>query len=166
MRPLLPVFVFALLLSVCAGRPEGLKGTTVIVVRHAEKVDNSADPDLNEVGRKRALSLARLLSEADIAALFSSQYKRTQRTLAPLASALDLEILTVDASMTKKLVRRIREEFPGKTVVVASHSDKVTEIIETLGGPSVGYLDESEYDSLFIATLLDDSIARVVQLKY
>lgn len=166
MRHLLPVFILALLFSVCAGQPEGLKGTTVVIVRHAEKVDNSADPDLNEVGRKRALTLARLLSEADIAALFSSQYKRTQQTLAPLASELDLEILTVDASMTGELVRRIREEFQGRTVVVASHSDKVTEIIETLGGPSVGYLDESQYDGLFIATLLDDSSASLVQLKY
>jgi len=166
MRYLFRLFILALLLSVCSGQPEGLKGTTVVVVRHAEKVDNSADPDLSEVGRKRALRLAQLLCEANIAALFSSQYKRTHQTLEPLARELDLEIIAVDASMTSELVRRIREEFPGTAVAVASHSDKVTEIIETLGGPSVGYLDESEYDSLFIATLLDDSIASVVQLKY
>jgi len=143
-----------------------VKGTTVVVLRHAEKADNSADPDLSEVGRKRALRLSQLLSEANVAALFSSQYRRTHQTLEPLARKLDLEILTVDASMTNQLVRRIREEFPGRTVVVASHSDKVTEIIETLGGPSVGYLDESEYDRLFLVTLLDDSSASVIQLKY
>jgi len=46
--------------------------------------------------------------------------------------------------MTDELVRSILSDWAGKTVVVASHSDKVTEIIEALGGRPVGYLDHSE----------------------
>jgi broad specificity phosphatase PhoE len=150
----------------CLAQSANPTGTTVIVVRHAEKVDSSEDPDLSDIGEKRALQLSRLLNNANVAALFSTQYKRTQQTLQPLARKLDLKILMTDASMTDELIEKILTDFPGKTVVVASHSDKVTEIIEGLGGRSVGYLDESEYDSLFVVTLLNDSTARVLHLKY
>jgi 2,3-bisphosphoglycerate-dependent phosphoglycerate mutase len=166
MRHLLPAIILVFLQSLCLGQLGELKGTTVIVVRHAEKMDSSDDPDLSDTGKKRAVLLSRLLGEADVAALFSSQYKRTQQTLLPLARKLNLEIITVNASMTDELVRKMLTEFPGKTIVVASHSDKVTEIIEALGGRSVGFLDEFEYDSLFVVTLLDNSVAGVLHLKY
>ena len=166
MLAMIPVLILLLLQSLCLGQSEALKGTTVIVVRHAEKADSSEDPNLSEAGKKRAERLALTLAAAKVAALFSSQYKRTQQTLHPLAKRLGLEISTVNASMTQELVRRMLSEFPGQTIVVASHSDKVTEIIEALGGQSVGYLGESEYDSLFVATLLDNSTADVLQLKY
>ncbi len=163
---LLLALYLTMLHPLCLGQTADLAGTTVIVVRHAEKIDNSADPDLSEAGKARAVLLSRLLGETEVSALFSSQYKRTQQTLLPLARKLNLEIRTVDASMTGDLVRRISTHFPGKTVVVASHSDRVTEIIEALGGRSVGFLDESAYDNLFVVTLLDNSTANVLRLKY
>ena len=163
---LLLALSLAFLQPLCLGQPADLTGTTVIVVRHAEKIDNSEDPDLNETGKKRAERLSGLLGDSEVAALFSSQYKRTQQTLTPLARKLGLEIQTVDASTTGELVRQISSRFPGKTVVVASHSDRVTEIIEALGGRSVGFLAESEYDNLFVVTLLDNSTADVLRLKY
>jgi broad specificity phosphatase PhoE len=98
--------------------------------------------------------------------LFATQFKRTQQTLEPLAKKLELEILRVDASLTDELIQQISTRFPGKTVVVASHSDRVTEIIEGLGGPSVGFLAESDYDNLFVVTLLGNSTADVFRLKY
>ena len=153
-------------LPLCLGQPAELTGTTVIIVRHAEKVDSSADPDLNETGKRRAESLSLILGETGVSALFSSQYKRTQQTLEPLAKKLKLEIQEVDASLTGELVRQISTRFPGKTVVVASHSDRVTEIIEALGGRSVGFLAESDYDNLFVVTLLGNSTADVLRLKY
>jgi broad specificity phosphatase PhoE len=159
---LLPIF----LASLCLGQPVDLAGTTVIVVRHAEKVDSSHDPDLNEAGRNRAIRLSELLKGADVAALYSSQFKRTKQTLAPLAERFQLEIQAVEAAQSGDLARRITTGYPGKTVVVASHSDRVTEIIEALGGPSVGFLEETDYDNVFVVTLLDNSTADVLRLKY
>jgi broad specificity phosphatase PhoE len=165
-KQLVSMLLFVSLLPNGFSQNQEVKGTTVIVVRHAEKVDDSVDPDLSERGRERAVRLAQMLAEADVAALFSSQYKRTRQTLLPLAEMFKLKIFTVHASKTEELVERMLSECPGKTIVVASHSDKVTSIIEALGGSSVGYLDEAEYDSLFVATLLDDSKADVLQLKF
>lgn len=162
------LFTFSLLaLSLFGlGQNPDLRGTTVIVVRHAEKVDSSEDPDLSRTGRERATHLAWLLGESDVSGLFSSQFRRTRQTLAPLAQMLNLPVRTVDASKTGELVEAIIAEFAGKTVIVASHSDRVTEIIEALGGPSVGFLGESEYDNLFVVTLLGDSKSDVLRLKY
>jgi phosphohistidine phosphatase SixA len=166
MRNLLIALCLIGLSPVRLAQASDLAGTTVIVVRHAEKIDNSADPDLSETGKERAVLLSRLLGETEISALFSSQYERTRQTLMPLSTKLNLKVQPVDAALTADLVRRISTDFPGKTVVVASHSDRVTEIIEALGGRSVGYLAESEYDNLFVVTLLDDSTADVLRLKY
>ena len=56
--------------------------------------------------------------------------------------------------------------YTGKNVVVASHSDRVTEIIQALGGKGVGYLPHAQYDNLFIVTIISDSTAKVVRIKY
>jgi len=141
-------------------------GTTIILVRHAEKIDQGEDPDLSPAGRERAHKLSGMLSEAGIQALFATQFKRTQQTLMPLAEATHLEIQVRSAYRTDELVRTILESYPGQTVAVASHSDRVTEIIEALGGRPVGILPEQEYDNLFIVTVLGDSRAAVVRLKF
>ena len=38
-------------------------GTTVFIVRHAEKIDESTDPNLSPEGRKRAEKLAQILGQ-------------------------------------------------------------------------------------------------------
>jgi broad specificity phosphatase PhoE len=152
--------------TLCLGQPAVVTGTTVFVVRHAEKADSSSDSDLSEAGTRRAIRLAELLGEAGIVGLYATQYKRTEQTLRPLADRLGLDIDRIDAAMTSELVAQILSRFPGERVAVASHSDRVTEIVEALGGKSVGYLEESEYDNLFVVTVLAPSRAEVVRLKF
>jgi broad specificity phosphatase PhoE len=141
-------------------------GTTVILVRHAEKTQQKVDPDLSEEGKSRALKLAQMLAKSNIEGLFATQFKRTQQTLEPLAALIDEKIEVISAFETAALVRKILRSYRGKTVVVASHSDRVTEIIEGLGGQAIGYLPESEYDNLYIVTILGDTGAKVIRLKY
>lgn len=56
----------------------------VLLVRHAEKVDESA-------GSARAQALARSLASTGIEAIFVTQYKRTGLTAEPLAARLGLK---------------------------------------------------------------------------
>jgi broad specificity phosphatase PhoE len=58
--------------------------STIFVVRHAEKADATKDPDLSEAGRARAEALAKALRDAKIAAIYATEFKRTQQTAAPL----------------------------------------------------------------------------------
>ena len=60
---------------------------TVILVRHAEKVDASADPVLSEAGQRRAFDLAVALGDADLTHVFTSPLQRTVLTARPAAEA-------------------------------------------------------------------------------
>ena len=63
--------------------------TTVILVRHAEKKIEPAnpDPDLAPEGVERAQEIARVFGDAGINAIYATQYKRTQQTVKRLRSA-------------------------------------------------------------------------------
>ena len=64
---------------------------TVILVRHAEKADSSADAALSKWGEERAERLAAILKDAGVTAILTSDRQRTIRTAAPLAALLKLE---------------------------------------------------------------------------
>src|SRR3989454_12480696 len=72
--------------------------TTVILIRHAEKVidPNNADPDLSPAGQTRAQELVRMFGDAGINAIYATQYKRTQQTVKPLADKLGLATTRVN----------------------------------------------------------------------
>jgi broad specificity phosphatase PhoE len=75
--------------------PAVANGQMVIVVRHAERADDGAsaatsmagspDPELSEVGKARAQKLATMLADAGVVAIYTTEYRRTKDTAAPLA---------------------------------------------------------------------------------
>src|SRR3954447_19431400 len=59
--------------------------TTVLIVRHAEKMANAGtDPDISPEGVARAKALAAVCEHAGVEAAYVTQYKRTRQTAAPL----------------------------------------------------------------------------------
>lgn len=63
--------------------------TTLILVRHAEKVkDGSNDPILTPEGKVRANELMYILKHVELSAIYSTPYKRTQQTVLPTANEL------------------------------------------------------------------------------
>src|SRR5688572_15149743 len=93
--------------------------TTVILVRHAEKVDTSSNPDLSPEGYARAKSLAALLRDVTIAAIYTTPYTRTRKTAEPIATALKLTPAEIAAGkeLAATTAARIRDHA-GKTVLV------------------------------------------------
>lgn len=142
--------------------------TTVILVRHAEKVidPNNPDVDLNPAGQARAQELARIFGDAGITAIYATQYKRTQETVKPLAEKLGVPVTVVNSKDTADLLVKIRAANSGQTVFVAGHNNTVPEIIRALGGPEYPTIPESEYDNLFIVTVYRTGQAKVVKMKY
>jgi len=63
--------------------------TTVILVRHAEKIidPNNPDVDLSPAGQRRAQEIVRMFGDAGINAIYATQYKRTQQTVKPLGTS-------------------------------------------------------------------------------
>ena len=70
--------------------------TTFILVRHAEKADDSSNTNLSEAGKKRAEALAKLLSKVKIDAIYSTRLNRTQQTVKLVAENNDLMIQTYE----------------------------------------------------------------------
>src|SRR3982074_1047395 len=122
--------------------------TTVILIRHAEKVidPNNNDPDLSPAGQARAQELARMFGDAGINTIYATQYKRTQQTVKPLADKLGLPITQVNAKNTGDLLAQIRSRNSGQVVFVAGHNNSVPEIIAALGGPTFPTIPETEFD--------------------
>ncbi len=142
--------------------------TTVILIRHAEKIidPNNADPDLSPAGQARAQELVRMFGDAGISAIYATQYKRTQQTVKPLADRLGLPVGQVNSKSTAELVTQIRSQHGGQVVFIAGHNSTVPEIVSALGGPKYPVIPESEYDNLYIVTVYRLGKAKVVRMKY
>jgi len=142
--------------------------TTVILIRHAEKVidPNNSDPDLSPAGQARAQELARMFGDAGINAIYATQYKRTQESVRPLADRLGLPVNLVDSKKTPELIKQLLSDHRGQTILVAGHNNSVPEIIAALGGPAYPTIPESEYDNLYIVTVYRTGKAKVVKMKY
>jgi 2,3-bisphosphoglycerate-dependent phosphoglycerate mutase len=168
------IVVFSLLFSVFAAvvlfgywttfsRPT----TTIIVVRHAEKINDASNPnpDLTPAGQARAQELARVLANSGISKIFVTQYGRTQQTVQPLANALQLQITQVDAKDTQELIRQI-DKHRGETILVSGHSNSVPGIIEALGGGRVPDIPDSAHDNLYVLSIYRYGKATVTRLRY
>jgi broad specificity phosphatase PhoE len=137
-------------LAGCRGAP-----VTVHLVRHAEKQEPEPgakpppDPSLSEKGRRRSEMLVTALAGVTLGAVFASQFKRTQETVAPVAAAHGLKVETVDADDVRGLVARIRAHAGGE-VLVAGHSNTVPAIATALGVAEPLVLAESDYGDLFL----------------
>lgn len=143
--------------------------TTLILVRHAEKrivPPENKDPDLSPAGVARAEELARMFGDSGIAAIYATQYKRTQQTVKPLADKLRIPVTQVETKQTAELVKQIWARNAGQVIFIAGHNNTVPEIIAAMGGPQLPIIPETEYDNLYILVVQGDGSAKLVKMKY
>jgi broad specificity phosphatase PhoE len=125
--------------------------TTIFLVRHAERPPDNADVPLNAEGRARAATLASMLKEASVSAIFVSQFLRTRQTAEPLAQQLGLTPEAVHTSDLDALVRKLEALPAGSVALVVHHGGTVPQIVAKLGG-KIGPIQEHEHDRLVIVT--------------
>ena len=155
-----------LLLLVLGALSGAAQPVTVFLVRHAEKaVTPEEDPSLTSAGKLRAKKLANILRDAEIAAVFTSELKRTIETAQPTADRFKLKLTQVPAVATSELRKRILA-LKGKAVLVSGHSVTVPALIKAFGGPRDIVITESEYDRLFIMHVTSATSATLVPLRY
>jgi broad specificity phosphatase PhoE len=131
---------------------------SVFLVRHAERADTAdgapatmaADPDLSPAGRARAESLARMLKDAGITAIFTTEYKRTRQTAAPLAKLLRIEPTVVASKDAAGLARQVSSA--AGHVLVVGHSNTLPDLIKALGVQTPVTIPDTDYDNFFIVT--------------
>jgi broad specificity phosphatase PhoE len=138
-------FLVSALLSVATAQ------STIFVVRHAEKADATKDPDLSEPGRARAEALAKVLRDAKIAAIYVTEFKRTQETAAPLAKALGITVTVSPAQDSAALIAKLRAST-GNALVVG-HGDTIPNLMEALGISEPINIADNDYDNLSVVVL-------------
>lgn len=159
------IILFFLTLSVVA---DAQTITTVILVRHAEKgTDDPKDPELSEAGKQRAQHLAQVLKEIKVDAIYSTPYKRTRNTVAPLAEAKGVSVLNYDPAK-KEEVDQMLQKFAGGTIVIAGHSNTMPGLANYLTGKTeFQNFDDNDYDNLMVVTVVEKGKnAKVVWLTY
>jgi hypothetical protein len=108
--------------------------TTIILVRHAER-DPGTDPPLNAEGQARAQTLAQVLGQNGVTAIYATNFLRNRQTAEPLAKKLGLTVSLVDIaklSDTKTLAKELVTEFLDK------HAGGVVLWIGNVGSAALG----------------------------
>ena len=165
MRRLIIVLVMLTAFPAFAGAP---RLTTVILARHAERVDESNDSEISAIGKSRAAELARVLSGTRVAAIYTTQFTRTRQTAEPVGVALKLAPIAIEATDTyaKDMVDRIRRDHIGQTVVVVGHSNTTRDVLKALGVTEAPHIPTSQFDDLFVVTFIEGAAPSFVALRY
>lgn len=163
LRPLFPAVALAVALTSAA---PAFAQKAIVVVRHAEKVDESEDPLLSAKGTARSESLAKILKSLDVKAAYVTQYQRTALTAAPLTASLGLKPVVVHSDATAELVARMKKEHPNDVVLTVGHSNSVPRIIKLLGAAEEVEIGHDEYDSLFIVVPQASGPPTVLRLRF
>jgi broad specificity phosphatase PhoE len=144
------------------------KITTFILVRHAEKdlTQSTNDPDLSAEGKARAAKLAEVLKQTDVTAIYSTPYKRTQQTVALLATEKSLSVQGYKAK--NEDVDAMLTQHAGGTVVIAGHSNTVPQFVNyLLGEEKYKILDDGDYGNLIVVSVTTrGKDAKVTWLKF
>ena len=126
------------------------QSTKVYLVRHAEKATQPAnDPDLTDKGKERAHDLAAFLANKKIEAIYSTNYRRTRLTAAPLAAKRKLDILTYMPDSAAKIVTAAFQSK--KNTLIVGHSNTLIPTLKSLGlQPDIEQIADNDYDNLFV----------------
>jgi broad specificity phosphatase PhoE len=143
---------------------------TVVIVRHGEKVDDSADPDLSAAGQARAAALAQALAGLHVGAVYTTALKRTRQTAQPTAAAAGVTAIAVSteggtAAHAERVAAEVRKAGPDTAVLVVGHSNTVPAIARALGDAAPPALTDCDYDTLTLIQLGARS-PRVVHARY
>jgi broad specificity phosphatase PhoE len=156
----------------------------IFLVRHAERAASAAgpaapppgakaqphgmmmpdDPALSPAGEQRAVRLASMLGRSGITAIYTSEFKRTRQTAAPLAAMLKIKPVMAAAADPGPLVAQLKKaQGP---VLVVGHANTVPDLIKALGVPGPVTIGDDEYDNLFVVVRSEAGKATLVRLKY
>ena len=155
------------LLAALAVPAHALAQKAVIVVRHA---DNAGDK-LTEAGQARAQRLATALGMANVAAVYSTDAKRTIGTVTPFAEMRKLSVELYDTAKgdgfdARPFAARLRKEHPGDVVLVVGHVTTIPDLLKSLGCAEDVSIAPLDYDELFIVVPKEGAGATLVRVKY
>jgi broad specificity phosphatase PhoE len=168
-----------------AGVTPAAAGQVIFLVRHAERAEAPAqpaaaappaqskashgmmmpdDPPLTAAGEQRAARLAATLAQAGIKAIYTTEFRRTRQTAAPLADKLKIKPVMAAAKDPAPLVAELkRAQAP---VLVVGHANTLPALITALGVTEAVTIGDNDYDNIFIVVRAATGPATLIRLKY
>ena len=132
----------------------------IYLIRHAEKVrtdKSDRDPDLNNKGFIRAENWKDYFFDKDISKIYSTNYKRTIRTVKPLAENKNLEIIIY--SSDDIVYQDFLNSSVGENTVVVGHSNTIPDFVNNLiNEEHYDQIDDLTNSNLYIVSLCNSSI--------
>jgi broad specificity phosphatase PhoE len=143
--------------------------TIVIIVRHADKAATPAgDPPLTETGVQRAQALSEFLKDAKVGAVLHTPTTRTRETARPTAERFGLTPEIIPSGpmpMVSAAIVEMVRKHPGRTILIAGHSNTVMPWIAALGGPKRPDLCDHQYDGIY-TLVIDGGSVRLIEARY
>ena len=140
--------------------------TTFYFIRHAEKdtIDPSnRNPDLLNIGFERAERWAEIFEACNLDAVYSTNFKRTMHTAMPTAASKKLQILELEYPNIP--YDSLVSNYKGKSVLFVGHSNTTPEMVNHfLGAKQYEFMDEDDFGSLFVVTLMGNT-TKAIRLK-
>lgn len=160
------LFLISFLL-VATGASISAQDKLIILVRHAEKADEmSQDPELSEAGRQRAERLKTIAGKYRPGAFYSTDFKRTRDTLAPLAAKRDKQLKIYDPRKPQDLFDAILKSDI-KRHIVAGHSNTVPGLANVITKKDLfKNLQDTEYTVIWKIRIRNGKVHSVELLDY
>ena len=157
--------VFATLLLLCDFAHGQQNNRTIFLVRHAEATSATSAAPLSPIGEKRAECLAKTLAESGIKQIYVSDAKPAQQTAAPLAAKLKVTSHILAAKDISNTVRNLLFGGTGNTLLITD-GDMLPLVVQRLQAGAVSRIGDSEFDRMFVLSLVDGSSAPAATLRY
>ncbi len=170
------VFLLCLFLMSCQepsdieirdSEPEMSQGSTVVIVRHAEKEEGD-DPGLTPEGIERARVLATITLSLGVDVVITSHYKRTVDTGKPSSTSLGIPITQFEINQNNigdypaTLASIVKEDYSGSAALIVTHSNLFMLIVNQFVTSEMDDVIESEYDRIATIHMTDSDTTLVM----
>lgn len=126
--------------------------TSLIIVRHAEKKNETDTTTLTTAGYDRSQRLATLLANTNLSAIYTTPFVRMRQTAEPTARQKNLLIQDYTPHEIPEIDRIIAANS-GKTVLIVGHGNSIPNILNHYTGSSLQNL--SGYNDIFVLNILN-----------
>ena len=158
-----------LFLSFFLGEASHDNCSTFYLIRHAEKVradKSEPNPDLNEKGFVRAQNWKNYFSDKEVSKIYSTNYKRTLKTVEPLAKKNNLELVFYSPSDID--YDGFIKSNIGKTTLVVGHSDTIPDFVnELIDNDYYPQIDDLNNSNLYIVSVCGSTVThKLIKVDY
>jgi broad specificity phosphatase PhoE len=132
--------------------------TTYYFIRHAEKADDSKNPDLSENGLKRAKQWNAIFADVHFDEIYTTDYKRTTLTAAPTATAKNIKTKLYDLKDLN--IENFKNETLNKKVLIVGHSNSIPKFVnQVIKNDLFQDIPDNVFGNLYIITITGDAIS-------